>query len=81
VHRQLPIRRAFARPNDHDASLLNSRACKLAHAEFGWKVFYANADPTAGEIGMVYRAANWLYLGEGVERGKGRGRLRFFNRR
>ena len=35
----------------------------------------------AGEIGTVYQAANWLYLGVGVGRSKGRGRWRFFNRR
>jgi len=29
----------------HAASFLISRACKLASAEFGWKVFYAYADP------------------------------------
>jgi hypothetical protein len=32
-------------------------------------------------FGTVYQAANWIYLGEGVGRSKGRGRLRFFNRR
>jgi hypothetical protein len=65
----------------HAASFLISHACKLAAAQFGWKVFYAYSDPTAGEIGTVYQACNWLYLGEGVGRSKGRGRLRFFNRR
>ena len=65
----------------HAASFLISRACKLAHRQFGWKVFYAYADPRAGEIGTVYQAANWLYLGRGVGRGKDRGRLRFFNLR
>jgi hypothetical protein len=65
----------------HAASFLIARACKFAHAEFGWKIFYAYSDPTAGEIGTVYRAANWIYLGEGVGRSKGRGRLRFFAKR
>jgi hypothetical protein len=65
----------------HAANFLITRACKLAHAEFGWKIFYAYSDPTAGEIGTVYQSANWLYLGEGVGRSKGRGRLRFFARR
>jgi hypothetical protein len=65
----------------HAASFLISRACKLAHERFGSKVFYAYADPTAGEVGVVYQACNWIYLGEGVGRSKGRGRLRFFNRR
>jgi hypothetical protein len=65
----------------HAASFLISRACKLAHEQFGWRIFYAYADPMAGEIGTVYQACNWLYLGRGVGRSKGRGRLRFFSRR
>jgi hypothetical protein len=35
----------------HAASFLISRACKLASKQFGWKIFYAYADPRAGEIG------------------------------
>jgi hypothetical protein len=65
----------------HAASFLIARACRLAHAEFGWTVFHAYADPTAGERGVVYQAANWIYLGEGAGRSKGRGRLKFFDRR
>ena len=30
---------------------------------------------------MVYQAANWLYLGVGVGRCRGKGRWRFFSRR
>jgi hypothetical protein len=37
----------------HAASFLISRACKLAAKEFGWKIFYAYADPMAGEIGTA----------------------------
>ena len=65
----------------HAASFLISRACKLASRDHGWRIFFAYSDPTAGEIGTIYQACNWLYLGEGVGRSKGRGRLRFFNRR
>jgi hypothetical protein len=65
----------------HAASFLISRACKLAHKQFGWEIFYAYSDPRAGEIGAVYQACNWIYLDEGVGRCKGRGRLRFFDRR
>jgi hypothetical protein len=50
------------------ASFLISRATKLASADHGWSIFYAYADPEAGEIGTVYQAANWLYLGQGVGR-------------
>jgi hypothetical protein len=42
----------------HAASHLISKACKLAAAEVGWQIFYAYADPTAGERGVVYQAAN-----------------------
>jgi hypothetical protein len=69
----------WAHPNG--ASFLISRACKLAAKEFGWRVVFAYADPTAGEVGAVYQAANWLYLGVGVGRSGGRGRWRFFSKR
>ena len=58
----------------HAASHLISKACRLAAEEFGWRIFFAYSDPTAGEIGTVYQACNWLYLGEGVGRSKDRGR-------
>jgi hypothetical protein len=83
-HRDLTITLArgaclhWAHPNA--ASYLISRACRLAHAEFGWKVFFAYADPMAGEIGAVYQACNWLYLGQGPGR-TSKGRWRFFSRR
>jgi hypothetical protein len=53
----------------HAGSFLISRACKLAHAQFGWKIFYACADPTVGEIGVVYQACNWFYLGSASDAG------------
>lgn len=55
----------------HAGSKLVSKACKLAAREFGWKVFYAYSDEHAGEIGTIYQACNWLYLGRGVGRGAG----------
>lgn len=55
----------------HAGSKLVSKACKLAAREFGWKVFYAYSDEHAGEIGTIYQACNWLYLGRGVGRGSG----------
>jgi hypothetical protein len=55
------------------ASFLISRAVRLAARDYGWRIFYAYADPEAGEIGTVYQACNWLYLGQGVGRGKNRG--------
>jgi hypothetical protein len=64
----------------HAASFLISRACRLAALTFGWRIFYAYADPTAGEVGTIYQACNWLYLGIGAGRSD-KGRWRFFNRR
>jgi hypothetical protein len=69
----------WAHPNA--ASFLIARACKLAHRDHGWEVFFAYADPRAGEVGAVYQAANWLYLGQGVGRRSRSGRWRFFSRR
>lgn len=57
----------YAPPNA--ASFLISRAVKLAARDRGWRIFYAYADPEAGEIGTVYQASNWLYLGQGIGRG------------
>lgn len=54
------------------ASFLISHAVKLAAADHGWRIFYAYADPEAGEIGTVYQACNWLYIGQGVGRTPGR---------
>jgi len=52
----------YAHP--HAASFLIPRACKMMHDDFGYKVFCAYSDPEAGEIGTVYQACNWLYLGQ-----------------
>ena len=57
----------------HAASYLISRAVKLA----GVEVVYAYSDPAAGEIGTVYQACNWLYLGQGVGRGRNSGTARY----
>lgn len=55
----------------HAGSKLVSSACRLASKEFGWKIFYAYSDEAAGEIGTIYQACNWIYLGRGVGRGNG----------
>jgi hypothetical protein len=48
------------------ASFLITRACKLVHGLTGTARFFAYCDPSAGEYGGVYQAANWLYLGQGL---------------
>lgn len=55
----------------HAASFLISRACKQAADDHGWRVFFAYSDQEAGEVGVVYQACNWLYLGQGLGRGQG----------
>jgi hypothetical protein len=60
----------YAAPNA--ASFLISRACKLVHRLTGTAIFYAYADPEAGEYGAVYQAAGWTYLGQGLKNGKER---------
>ncbi len=54
------------------ASYLISHAVRQAAQDNGWRIFYAYADPEAGEIGTVYQACNWLYIGQGVGRTPGR---------
>lgn len=53
------------------ASFLIQRAVRLASQAHGWAIFYAYADPSAGELGVVYQAAGWHYLGQGVGRTTG----------
>jgi hypothetical protein len=65
----------------HAASFLIARACKRAAADFGWRIFFAYSDAAAGEIGTVYQAANWLYLGAGTGRRPNRWRWRVFDRK
>lgn len=48
----------------HAASWFIPRAVKQAAVDHGWRIFFAYADPTAGEIGTVYQACNWIYTGQ-----------------
>jgi len=50
------------------ASFLIRHACRKVFKEFGWCVFFAYSDSDAGEIGTVYQASNWPFVGEGLER-------------
>lgn len=56
------------------ASFFIKRAIKQAHEKYGWEIFYAYSDEEAGEIGTIYQACNWFYLGQGVGRTPGRKR-------
>ena len=48
----------------NSASYLISRATKLLHTEYGYKIFFAYSDPAAGETGTVYQACNWMSQGQ-----------------
>lgn len=68
----------------HTASWFIPRVLAQARADHGWRVFYAYSDPEAGEIGTIYQACNWLYIGEGNGRelrfGLARSRCKFRHR-
>jgi hypothetical protein len=51
---------------ENAASFLISRAVKLIYRKTGTPVFFAYADPAAGEYGGVYQACGWSYLGQGL---------------
>jgi hypothetical protein len=60
----------WAPPNA--ASFLISHACRLIARQYGYRIFYAYSDEDAGEMGTVYQACNWIYIGRGVGRTPGR---------
>lgn len=57
------------------SSRLIARALRLLRRETGAELVVAYADPRAGELGVVYRAANALYLGMTDARGPGAYRI------
>jgi hypothetical protein len=48
----------------HAPSFLVSQAVKQASKDHGWQIFYAYSDIEAGEIGTIYQACNWYYIGQ-----------------
>ncbi len=56
----------------HAASFFTSQSCKRACAEMGWSIIFAYSDTAeASEVGTIYQACNWYYLGEDLGRGSG----------
>jgi hypothetical protein len=51
------------------ASWFLPKAMALASKEKGWKIFFAYSDPAANELGTIYQACNWIYLGIGPGHG------------
>ncbi len=64
----------------HTASWFIPKVLSLARAEHGWKIFYAYSDAEAGEIGTIYQACNWLYIGAGAGRGSRGPHMKFRHR-
>jgi len=67
----------YAHP--HAGSFLVANACKMAADDYGWRIFYAYSDVEAGEIGTIYQACNWHYLGGSPGRGKNPSRFRYWD--
>jgi hypothetical protein len=55
--------------HEHSASKLISGSLRILN-NLGYKYVVAFSDPEAGEIGTVYQATNWHYLGFGKTYGK-----------
>jgi hypothetical protein len=52
---------------DNSASFFTRNACRQAYKDFGWEVVFAYSDTMdAGEMGTVYQACGWYFLGEGI---------------
>lgn len=49
--------------HEHAGSFLVSRACKFLVEHTEYRIFFAYSDHEAGEIGTIYQACNWHYLG------------------
>ena len=49
-------------------SFLVRHSCRQAFKDFGWCVFFAYSDSDAGEIGTIYQAVGWEFIGEGLGR-------------
>jgi len=52
----------------NSASFLVRHACRLAYRDYGYCVFFAYSDEEAGEIGTIYQAVGWKFLGVGLGR-------------
>jgi hypothetical protein len=62
----------------HAGSYFTAAICKEAARMHGWRVFYAYSDIEAGEVGTIYQACNWLYLGQAPGR-SGKWRYQYTN--
>jgi hypothetical protein len=54
----------------NSASFLIRHACRKAHTDMGWRIFFAYSDSKAGEVGVVYQACGWFFLGDNLRKAK-----------
>jgi hypothetical protein len=54
----------------NSASYLIRHACRKAHEDLGSRIFFAYSDIAAGEIGTVYQAVGFLFIGDSFRKGK-----------
>jgi hypothetical protein len=56
----------------HAGSFLTRWACNQAHKDCGWEIFFAYSDTQdASEMGTIYQACNWWYVGQDLGRPEG----------
>jgi hypothetical protein len=70
-----PVQPKTGKHSDNTASYLIANACKAAYKDHGWGAFFAYSDVEAGEIGTVYQACGWSYIGQGVGRRRKNGTI------
>ncbi len=61
--------------HEHAGSYFIPKALEKAHEDYGWSVFFAYSDIAAGEIGTIYQATNWHFLGFGNGRSRPKGKV------
>jgi hypothetical protein len=62
------------------ASFMTRYTCMTARKDCGWKVFFAYSDThDAAEMGTIYQACGWYFLGEGLGRLSKSGHLDFLS--
>lgn len=57
---------------ENAGSYFTRYACLQANRDFGWEIFFAYSDTQdAAEMGTIYQACGWWYIGQDLGRAKG----------
>lgn len=59
------------------ASFMTAKVCNWYGKHSRYRIFYAYGDPDAEEIGQIYQAANWDYIGQGPYTVKKTGKVHY----